>query len=535
MSNCRCCGAELPSRPLITLNNMPKSAQNFPTKETLAEDSGVDLNLFQCVCCGTIQLSGEPVPYYRDVIRAVGVSSDMKNFRSSQFKSWVERNNLVGKKILEVGCGTGDFLEIMDKTGAVAYGLENAANSVEVARAKGLKILQGFIEDEDIKLNHAPFDAFYILNFLEHIPNPRAFLRGISANLKDDAVGLVEVPNSDMILRENLYSELIQDHLLYFTEDTLTRLLESNEFEVLSCRVIWNEYILSAEVKKRRETDLDGFLTNRNMLRYAVDSFFQKMESHGIKVAIWGAGHQALANISLLNMREHATCVLDSAKFKQGKYTPATHLPILAPDVLDKKEIGAVLIMAGSYSQEIKNFLQEKYPDVICAVMTTRGLERELVKEDAIIDRLYEGTSDVAKATLGGCQVITLWQTLRDAVDSFFKKMESHGIKVAIWGAGHQALANISLLNMKDHVTCVLDSAKFKQGKYTPATHLPILAPDVLAEKNIGAVLIIAGNYSQEIKSFLQEKYPDVICAVMARKGLERDYEREDSIIVALR
>ena len=131
--------------------------------------------------------------------------------------------------------------------------------------------------------------------------------------------------------------------------------------------------------------------------------------------------------------------------------------------------------------------------------------------------------------------VIKLWQVLRCAVDSFFQKMEQHDIKIAIWGAGHQALANIALLNMKEHVTCVLDSAEFKQGKYTPATHLPIFSPEILSKKEIGAVLIIAGNYSQEIKKFMQEKYPDVICAVMVRKGLERDYEREDSIIAALR
>ena len=224
-------------------------------------------------------------------------------------------------------------------------------------------------------MNNAPFDAFYILNFLEHIPNPQIFLRGILNNLKNDAVGLVEVPNMDMILSEKLYSELIQDHLLYFTKDTLTRLLECNGFEVINSTTILNEYVLSVEVKKRVSTDIDGFIKSREILQAAVNSFFEKMEERGLKTAIWGAGHQALANMSLLNMKEHVTCVLDSAEFKQNKFTPATHLPILSPEVLSKKEIGAVLIMGGSYSQEIKNIVQQKYPQVICAIMKPDGVE----------------------------------------------------------------------------------------------------------------------------------------------------------------
>lgn len=379
---CRCCGSTLPLLPLLALNCMPKSAQNFPTEETLLNDSGVDLELFQCEYCGIIQLTGEPVSYYRDVIRAVGVSAAMKKFRLNQFKSWVKENSLTGRKILEIGCDTGDYLAIMDQTDAIAYGLENNSDSVKAANLKRCKVFKGFIDDENVKLNQAPFDAFYCLNFLEHIPNPRNFLRGILKNLSDDAVGLLEVPNMDMILQENLYSELIQDHLLYFTRDTLTRFLECNGFEVLQCRTILNDYVLSAEIKRRRQMNLDGFTKAQNLLQTSVEKFFEQMKRRGLKVAIWGAGHQALANISLLKMKDHVECVLDSAAFKQNKYTPATHIPILSPDVLEKKEIGAVLVMGGSYSKEIREILRQKYSWVVCAMMTPTGIEYQIDEEE---------------------------------------------------------------------------------------------------------------------------------------------------------
>ena len=71
------------------------------------------------------------------------------------------------------------------------------------------------------------------------------------------------------------------------------------------------------------------------------------------KIAIWGAGHQALAMISLIGLADHVKYVIDSATFKQGKYTHATHIPILAPEMLESDPVSAVIVMAASYSDEV--------------------------------------------------------------------------------------------------------------------------------------------------------------------------------------
>ena len=65
----------------------------------------------------------------------------------------------------------------------------------------------------------APFDGFYMMSFLEHLPDLRGVVAGIRNNLKDGACGLVEVPNFGMMLKKKLYAELIIDHLFYFTVD----------------------------------------------------------------------------------------------------------------------------------------------------------------------------------------------------------------------------------------------------------------------------------------------------------------------------
>ena len=373
---CRICGQEIPGNPLLSYQNMPKSAQFFPALDEADTECGVDLHLYQCGACGMLQLGGDPVPYYREVIRATRVSPEMRAFRVAQFRDFIARYDLQGKRIVEIGCGGGEFLSMMSEAGGDVVGIEYADNLVRQARAEGHTVYPMFLEEGTEDIPGAPYDAFYILSFLEHNPDPCAYLRRIARNLADGAPGLVEVPDVDMILRERLYAEFIQDHLLYFTEDTLRRTLEMCGFEVLSCTSVWHGYVLSAEVRKRRRLDVSGFLTQQEKMRQSADAFLSEMEAEGRVTAVWGAGHQALADLALLGMAERIDCVLDSADFKQNKLTPATHIPIVAPSVLAAGRIGAVLVMAGSYSEEIVRILARDYPDVVRAVFTPGGVRR---------------------------------------------------------------------------------------------------------------------------------------------------------------
>ena len=52
------------------------------------------------------------------------------------------------------------------------------------------------------------------MSFLEHIPQINQFLKGIRNNLNENALGLVEVPNFDMIIQEKLFLNLFQ--IIYF-------------------------------------------------------------------------------------------------------------------------------------------------------------------------------------------------------------------------------------------------------------------------------------------------------------------------------
>ena len=370
MRFCRVCQGAL--KLLLTYENMPKAAQYLPDKEDLATEKGVDLWVCQCVKCGLVQLDNEPVPYYKEVIRAVGFSEDMKSFRSKQFQQLSFYHNLYNKKIVEIGCGTGDYLSLIKKNKIHCYGIEASKTAVQKCIDNGLDVYEMFIEGPQDKIPNGPFDAFFIMNFFEHLPDPNGTLAGIHANLVDDGIGVIEVPNFDMMIRENLFSEFIGDHLFYFTQDTLTQTLQRNGFDLLECRETWYNYILRATVKKRTLTDLSKFMDSKKLLTEDINNYIDGFS----RVAAWGAGHQALAMLSLANLGDKIQYVVDDAPFKQNKYTPATHIPIVSSKNLDTDPVDAVIVMAASYSDEVATKLKESHGDrVNIAILRERGLE----------------------------------------------------------------------------------------------------------------------------------------------------------------
>lgn len=386
IKKCRVCKNDFFEEPLLKYENMPSVAQNLPDAKSLNEDKGVDIGVYQCSVCGLVQLDNEPVEYYRDVIRATGFSNEMKEFRFKQFKDFVQEYSLEDKKIIEIGCGRGEYLSLMDKFIKKTYGLEHLKDSVINGKKEKLRIIEGFIENEKDDIKNAPFDAFYIMNFLEHLPDTNSVLKGIRKNLTETAVGIVEVPNFDMMLKQNLFSEFTRDHLFYFTKKTLKSTLKQNGFDVVNCKEIWHDYIISAVVKKTKDInpkrlnkklekiDLSPFENHQKKITREINDYIDKIGENN--VAIWGAGHQAFAIMSLANLSGKVRYVVDSAPFKQGLYTPATHIPIVSPMRLDTNPVDAVIIMAGSYSDEIYRIIKGgNYKNLGIAILRNLGLE----------------------------------------------------------------------------------------------------------------------------------------------------------------
>lgn len=370
---CRICDGQLSSNILIAIKKAPASAQNF--SKFKSKKSQINLIAKECTYCGCVQLINKPVDYYKNVIRAVKFSPSMMKFRSQQLKKFVKKFNLKKKLAIEVGCGGGDYLKILSRYIDSVYGLEYSKKNCIIAKKNNLKIIRGFINNKNTKIYDKKFNAFFIFSYLEHIPNINQFLEGLYKNLDNKAVGIIEVPNFEMILKKNLYSEFIIDHIFYFTKVSLEFLLKKNNFKILSSNFLWKKYILSIVVQKVQENNnLLKKIKKRNLkfnyksnilkVKKSFLNFINKYSKNN-KIAVWGAGHQSLTLLSLVGLEKKIKYIVDSASFKQNKYAPGTNLKVVSPKEFLNDNIDAVIVIAAGYNDEICKIIK-KYKKKIC-------------------------------------------------------------------------------------------------------------------------------------------------------------------------
>lgn len=377
---CLVCGETLPESNLMHFDNMPASAQDIPDANSIDKETGITLNLKQCKSCGLVQLDSSPVEYYKKVIRAGGGSSTMKELRTKEYSDFIEKFNLRGKKIVEIGCGAGEFLRMWKLFDVDVIGVEYSKDLVEKARAEGLNVINEFIDGPDVRIPGAPYDAFCQFNFLEHQPYPNEMLKGIYNNLTDEGVGLVTVPSLEYILKFDGYYELIRDHLAYYSESSLKFLFEKNGFEVVSLKTV-NRDTHEIMVRKRKMVDLVSWETNFTTLKEEITKYISA--NHG-SVAIWGASHQGFTLIPSLGISEKIRYIIDSAKFKQGRFAPASHVPIVAPEYFKSYPVNGIIIVAPGYTDEIYGRIKELYGRKV-SVATLKSNHLEILTNESIL------------------------------------------------------------------------------------------------------------------------------------------------------
>lgn len=407
MKRCIACGRALPDERLFELCDAPASAQDIPDANQIDSDRGVTLDLYQCCGCGLVQFDCAPVSYYKDVIRAGGFSTTMTGLRRRQYRHLIDTYHLEGKKFLEVGCGRGEFIKVLTEFPVEVYGIEHKADLVTLAQEAGLHVWQDFAGDPGRELTdgtvRGPYDVFLSFNFLEHQPEPGVMLQTIYNNLAEDGMGLVTVPALEYILEQGSYYELIRDHIAYYSFDSLRALLNRYGFEVLEEELVNRDTIAmivrkmpelavedrpgfkaggsadktgvqaaggaaaepsgetDAETPEFHPVDITPLLAGYSRVKEELDHLIKHLHEEGGKLAIWGASHQGFTLAATLGLAGRVEYIIDSAPFKQGRYAPASHLPIVAPDHYFESPVDAVLIVAPGYTEEIAGVIRQRY------------------------------------------------------------------------------------------------------------------------------------------------------------------------------
>lgn len=151
------------------------------------------------------------------------------------------RTFAIRERLLDIGCGTGDFLTAAHQGGISGEGVEPSEYAANIAKEKMLSVTQGLLSD--IVKSQKVFAAAHCSHVLEHVPDAHTFMAELNSVLEPGAPLYIEVPlQIDGILdwmnrlrqQHRKYSDFSIHHHYFFTPDALLRLLNTHGFEVIS-------------------------------------------------------------------------------------------------------------------------------------------------------------------------------------------------------------------------------------------------------------------------------------------------------------
>lgn len=182
------------------------------------------------VFCSRIPTEEELQAHYAQYSRVEYYSPITKKRYQQLLHEWEPYRKT--NKILDIGCGTGFFLETAKEKGWEVYGTEYTTNAMEICKAKGINMQQGRLKAEW----YAPemFDIVTSFEVLEHINNPVEEVKNINTILRKRGLFYLTTPNFNaaerLILKDKYNVIEYPEHLCYYTPKTLNYLLSHNGF-----------------------------------------------------------------------------------------------------------------------------------------------------------------------------------------------------------------------------------------------------------------------------------------------------------------
>lgn len=144
-----------------------------------------------------------------------------------------------GRRLLDIGCGTGHFGKYMADAGWNVVGIEPSINVASYARNFQFEVYSSI--EECIAQESEQFDAMTYLNVLEHVSDPIGLLSEALPLVSKQGIVVVRVPNDFTDIQEAALKKLnvnpwwitIPDHINYFNFQSLKMLFEDLGLETL--------------------------------------------------------------------------------------------------------------------------------------------------------------------------------------------------------------------------------------------------------------------------------------------------------------
>ncbi len=375
---CFACGSS-DLMPFYEQTNIPvNSCLLMPTRQEALEFPRGDLRLTFCRRCGFIQnalFDPARIEYSSRYEETQGFSPKFVEYANELACHLVSRYNLQGKDVLEIGCGKGEFLEMLARRGQNrCIGIDPTYLSERTP--DDVSHLMSFITDfysEDYL--HLKADFYACRHTLEHIQPVSDFVGLVRRAIGErrDPVVFFDIPDTARVLQELAFWDVYYEHCSYFSLGSLARCFRANDFDVFDLSLGYGGQWLQIEAVAANGGDgpyweaEDDMAELARLVGYFRDNAktkqkqwarqIQKARMKGEKVVLWGSGSKAVAYLTTMDVKDELEFVVDINPHKHGQFLAGSGHEIVAPEFLREYQPDAVIAMNSIYLEEIQNDL----------------------------------------------------------------------------------------------------------------------------------------------------------------------------------
>lgn len=386
---CRFCKhSEL--EPFIDLVNSPAS-NSFLTASQLNEpETFFPLKLFICKQCLLVQIdeykSATDI-FNGDYAYFSSFSSSWLNHAKKYVDTMTERFSLNhDSQIIEIASNDGYLLQYFTQKKIPVLGIEPTSNTAAVAQGKGIETIVDFFGvrlAKKLVSEKRQADLLLGNNVLAHVPDLNDFVGGMKILLKDSGVITMEFPHLLKLIEQNQFDTIYHEHFSYFSFYAVNQLFKTHGLTLFDVEEIpthggslrifvkhsENESIKITDninnlIRKETEAGADslhyytGFQEKADTIKYELLDFLIQQKKLGKKVIAYGAAAKGNTLLNYCGIKKDLiSFVVDLSPYKQNKFLPASHIPVVSEEHISIYKPDYVLILPWNIKEEIMNQL----------------------------------------------------------------------------------------------------------------------------------------------------------------------------------
>ena len=365
---CPCCGHPA-SQPFYQVHGVPvHSVTVLRTPQDARAIATGEISLSLCEHCGFVfnsTFESGKQDYFHDYVSTQAMSPVFNSFHKRLAQDLIDRHDLHDRNVVEIGCGQGEFLELLCELGG------NHGTGFDPAYEPGRKLPPGLaIVKDAYSARHpeAAGDFIACKMTLEHIGDVGDFVDGVRHAAGDDPKRIIffQVPDAGHVLAENGFWDIYYEHCSYFFTSTLGYLFSRAGFAVTKLRSDYDGQYLMVEGHPAPAAapppPADVARTIAEVRRFARDvpgilaSWSEDLRRHkaaGKRTILWGGGSKAVAFLTTLGVTDEIEAAVDINPEKHGSFLAVTAHPVIAPEALRDRQIDRVIVMNPIYCDEI--------------------------------------------------------------------------------------------------------------------------------------------------------------------------------------